>query len=138
MLAALTAACIAHVAGIYAEPVTALDALLRIEGGQVGTVSRDANGTADLGPYQVNTSWVSFFAKAWHRAPDETYYLIRDHGCANALAAGAVLRAALDEAHGNIGVAIGYYHSHTPERAATYRQHFIAALRKVLQHGEQN
>jgi len=91
MLVALTAACIAHVAAFYEEPVTALNALLRIEGGQVGTVSRNANGTADLGPYQVNTSWVPVFAKAWHRAPDETYYLIRDHGCANALAAGSVL-----------------------------------------------
>ena len=132
MLVPLTAACIAYVAGLYSEPVAALVTLRHIEGGQVGMVSHNTNGTYDLGPFQVNDTWIKTFATAWHRSPAETYELIRDHGCANALAGGAILRAAIDEAHGDIGVAIGWYASHTPAIAARYRRRFAAELPKAL------
>lgn len=132
MLVPLTDACMDRVAAVYSEPVAALQTLRRIEGGQVGTVSHNSNGTVDLGPMQVNNTWVRVFAKAWHRPEDETYLLLRDHGCANALAGAAILRSAIDEAHGDIGVAIGFYNSHTPSLAARYRQRFVTALRRVL------
>jgi hypothetical protein len=132
MLVPLTAACLLHVAAYYSEPVEALQTLRRLEAGQVGTVSHNLNGTSDLGPMQVNEIWVPFFAKSWHKTRDETYLLLRDHGCVNALAAGAILRSAIDEAHGDIGIAVGYYNSHTPTIAARYRQHFVTALKRVL------
>lgn len=47
----------------YAVPETLLHAILAKEGGRIGTVSRNANGTVDLGPAQINSAWLSAFAR---------------------------------------------------------------------------
>jgi len=48
-------------------------------------------------------------------------------GCFNIAAAGAILRAYLDEAHGDLMTAVGYYHSHRPALHQAYRQRVLQA-----------
>jgi len=133
----LTQGCIDYVAGLYGLPVRALDGLLAAEGGRVGRVTPNTNGSQDIGPFQVNSSWVHFFTSAWRRSSDaETTLLLRDNGCANALAAAAIFRIALDQAHGNVGAAVGYYNSpHNAALAARYRRHFLDAFRAAAGRG---
>jgi hypothetical protein len=131
---ALTPACITYVAGLYDLPIAVLDGLRAVEGGRVGQVTRNRNGTVDIGPFQVNSSWLPYFRRAWHRSSDaKTEDLLRDDGCANALAAGIVFRMAVDQAHGDIGTAVGFYNApHNPALAAAYRGRIVTALRKML------
>ncbi|MEA2754133.1 MAG: hypothetical protein QOJ54_422 [Aliidongia sp.] len=133
-----TPACITYVAGLYDLPIAALDGLRAVEGGRVGQVTRNRNGTVDIGPFQVNSSWLPYFRRAWHRSSDaETEGLLRDDGCANALAAGIIFRMAVDQAHGDIGAAVGFYNApHSPALAAAYRRRFIASVRQVLRPSE--
>jgi hypothetical protein len=137
-LVPLTVACLTYVAGLYQLPVDLLDGLRRAEGGQVGAVTankaQDGHITSwDIGPFQINdATWLKSVTVAW-RQPSErtTFALLRDNGCANALAAAAIYRVYLTEAGGNYGVAVGYYNSHTPPQADRYRRHFILALRRL-------
>ena len=45
----------------------------------------------------------------------------------NVVSAGAIMRIYLDEAHNDVVRAVGYYHSHTPERATMYQIRVIRA-----------
>jgi hypothetical protein len=127
----LTPGCISYVADLYDIPALALDGLRAAEGGAVGKVTVNANGSWDIGPFQVNSSWVRYFKSVWRRASDaETMALLRDNGCANALAAAAIFRIVLDQAHGNVGEAVGYYNApHNAALAARYRRHFLDVFR---------
>jgi hypothetical protein len=134
LLVPLTAACVAYVAQLNHLPVQLLDGLRVTEGGTVGatTPNRDEHGKIvswDLGPFQINDkAWVARFTQDWHlSSATETRELLISNGCANALAAATVFRIYLDEAGGNIGLAVGLYNSHKPILAERYRQHFIAA-----------
>jgi hypothetical protein len=126
MLAPLTAFCLAAAAQGYGLPPAALTAILRVEGGRVGQRVANANGTADLGPFQINTVWLDAFTRYWRR-PDHaaTERLLTDDGCANAWAAAAILKAHwLRE--GRLDRAIARYHSATPAIGARYLERVLA------------
>jgi hypothetical protein len=137
-LVPLTFACLAHVAGLYQLPVELLEGLRRVEGGQVGkvTANRDHAGhitSQDIGPFQINdATWLQSVTRAWRLpSPSAAFVLLRDNGCINALTAAAIFRLYVTEAGGDYGVAVGYYNSHTPQKAALYRRHVADALRRM-------
>lgn len=120
-------ACMVAVAQYYHLPPRVLPSIQAVEGGRPGIVSRNRNGTADLGVMQVNTSWVPRFAEAWKLPPETvTRRLIADP-CFNIAAAGAIMRIYLAEARGDVVRAVGYYHSHTPEHSGPYQMKVIRA-----------
>jgi len=122
MLFALTAACIATAAASYQLPTSALYAILAAERGQIGHAVPNKNGTSDLGPFQINTSWAKAFAQFWSLSGRDAAILeLRDNGCANAIAASAILAGYMAEAHGDLPTALGYYHSHRADLATAYR-----------------
>jgi|SRR5579859_399630 len=98
MLAPVTAACLMAAAHSYAVPPESLYSVLRVEGGWVGLAkpNRRKDGSVrseDLGPFQINTAWLSEFTNYWKLpAQTATYELLRDDGCAGAYAASAILR----------------------------------------------
>ena len=47
----------------YQTPELLLHAIVAKENGRVGKASRNKNGTFDLGPAQINTLWVPYFAR---------------------------------------------------------------------------
>lgn len=137
-LVPLTAACMAIVAAHYHLPVNLLEGLLATEDGRVGQVvaNRDKAGhvtSVDIGPFQINDqAWLGRLTAAWRQpSPQATFALLRDNGCANALAGAAIFRGYLYEAKGNFGLAVGWYNSHRPAQAAAYRRRFLASFRRV-------
>jgi hypothetical protein len=120
-------ACMLAVSQFYHLPPRVLPSIQVVEAGQPGTVSRNFNGTADLGVMQVNTRWLPYIARAWHMTPRVVAGRLINDPCFNIAVAGAIMRIYLDESHGNVVQAVGYYHSHTPELAGWYQVRVIRA-----------
>ena len=121
--------CITAAAAAYREPPTVLVILLNVEGGLLGQVSYNTNGTVDIGPMQVNQIWLPDVAAHWRTTVPAAYAALRDSFCANVEAGAWILRQGLDEAHGDFWQGVGYYHSHDPE----YKHRYLrAVLAQVL------
>ncbi|EQB15957.1 hypothetical protein RLDS_09580 [Sphingobium lactosutens DS20] len=89
----------------------------------------NANGTHDLGPLQVNSSWVPKFAALTGRpALTVRYWLINDP-CFNVQAARWLFLAAL-QTTGDYWKAVGVYHSPTGWRQHRYVGSVATKLRE--------
>lgn len=120
-------ACMVAAASLYNLPPRVLPSIQAVEGGQAGLVKFNRNGSADLGPMQVNTIWVRPLARYARISQEVVVTRLINDPCFNIEAAAAIMRVYLTEAHGNVMVAIGYYHSHTPDRSAQYQAKVTAA-----------
>lgn len=116
--------CILAAAAAYREPPAVLLILLNVEGGTLGAVSYNTNGTVDIGPMQVNQIWIPEVAAHWHASERATFLALRDNFCANVEAGAWILRQGLDEANGDFWAGVGYYHSHDPG----YRRAYLRAV----------
>ncbi len=117
--------CIESAATAYRLPPAVVLILLSVEGGTLGQVSPNSNGTVDIGPMQVNTIWVAAVARHWGATASAAYVALRDNFCANVEAGTWILRQAMDQARGDFWEGVGFYHSHDPGYKTDY-------LRKVL------
>jgi hypothetical protein len=129
--------CIATAAKVYRLPPAVLVILLNVEGGSLGRVSPNTNGTVDIGPIQVNEIWLPDVAAHWHATIADTYRALRDNFCANVEAGAWILRRGLDEARGDFWEGVGYYHSHTPEHKTRYLRNVlrqVLRLRALVEH----
>jgi hypothetical protein len=114
-------ACMVAAATNYHLPVHALPAIQAAEGGYIGAVRADRDGSHDLGLMQVNTRWVLPLAR-FMRLPAQTVTVrLILSPCFNIACAAAILHGYVDETHGNVWQAIGDYHSHTPGLNTAYR-----------------
>ena len=113
-------ACLTAAGSVYDEPPSILVILLNVEGGRLGAVSPNTNGTVDIGPMQVNDIWVPKVAAHWRTDVKSAYLALRDNFCANVEAGAWILRMGLDEAHGDFWEGVGIYHSHDPDHKRTY------------------
>jgi hypothetical protein len=114
-------ACMALVAQVYALPPRVLPSIQGVEGGAPGLVHRNADGSEDLGIMQINTIWIPALSRYTRLADAEVRARLLARGCFNIAAAGLILRTYLDEAKGDLMVAVGYYHSHTPTLSLAYQ-----------------
>ena len=118
--------CMAAAAAFYHLPPRVLPSIQAVEGGRPGYVQINANGSADLGLMQVNTIWLDPLARYAHMAQPAVAERLIGDPCFSIAAAAAILRVYLSEAHGNLMVAIGHYHSHTPGLASAYQIKVLA------------
>ena len=93
---------------------------MSVEVGRLGEVSQNANKTVDIGPMQVNDTWVPKIAGHWGASDDAAYRALRDNFCANVEGGAWILRQALDEAHGDLWKGVALYHSHDPVHKLEY------------------
>jgi len=121
--------CILAAANLYREPPAVLLILLNVEGGTLGAVSENTNGTVDIGPMQVNQIWVPAVAARWHASQRAAFLALRDDFCANVEVGAWILRQGLDEANGDLWGGVAFYHSHTP---AYQRRYLLAVLKQAL------
>lgn len=117
--------CLLAAASAHRLPPAVLAILLNVEGGQLGRVSGNSNGTVDIGPIQVNEIWLPDLARHWHASVPESFLALRDSFCANVEAGAWILRQDLNEARGDFWTGVGYYHFRDPATKTAY-------LRKVL------
>ena len=130
----LTIACFMQAAQFQGLPPTVMLTILKIEGGKVGTVSKNTNGTEDLGPMQVNTGvWLKPVADMHFKGDkDAAYAALRDNGCYNVNVAAWILRQAIDDANGNVFEGVGYYHSRTTKHKTHYQGLFAKNYTKMF------
>ena len=119
-------ACICAAGAVYHEPPAVLLILLNVEGGTLGAVSHNTNGTVDIGPMQINQLWIPTLANHWKADPATTYEALRDNFCANVEAGAWILRQGLDRAHGNLWGGVAYYHSYDPVYQDIYLRSVLA------------
>jgi hypothetical protein len=114
-------ACMALAASFYQLPPRVLPSIHAVEGGAVGSVHLNIDGSEDLGLMQVNTRWVGPLARFVRMTePNVRDRLIADP-CFNIAAAAAIMRTYLVETRGDLMLAVGNYHSHTPALNQRYQ-----------------
>ena len=112
--------CINAASHAHKVPSVLLVMLLRVEGGRLGSVSQNTNDTVDIGPMQVNSTWVHKMAQRWRSSDEAAFKALRDNLCANLEGGAWILRAGLDEARGDLWEGVAFYHSHSPEHKQRY------------------
>ena len=117
---AMIEGCLKAAAELHQVPAGVLVLLLSVEAGRLGEVSQNTNGTVDIGPMQVNDTWVPKIAGHWRASHDAAYRALRDNFCANVEGGAWILRQALDEAHGDLWKGVALYHSHDPVHKLEY------------------
>ncbi len=127
-------ACMALVAQLYTLPPRVLPSIQAVEGGAPGVVSRNANGSEDLGVMQVNSLWIGPLARYTGLDGQTVRERLIVRPCFNIAAAGAILRLYLDEAGGDLMRAVGDYHSHTPPLHDAYMAKVVQAATRLFVH----
>ena len=125
-------ACMALVAASYDLPPRVLPAIQAVEGGRVGSVHPNTDGSDDLGVMQINTVWLPALAGYSRLSVTETRNRLIADPCFNIAAAGVVMRLALNRRHGNLMLAVGDYHSRTPALNASYQADVTAAAYRLF------
>ncbi len=125
-------ACMALVAAAFQLPPRVLPAIQAVEGGHVGLVRSNTNGSEDLGVMQINTLWITPLARRSGLSAAEVRQRLVHDACFNIAAAGLIMRTYLNEAQGNLMQAVGYYHSHTPERSLRYQAKVVGAAQRLF------
>ena len=108
--------CVWSAAKHYRLPPVALIGILGAEGGRPGEVSRNTDGSEDLGPMQINSRWLPTLSR--YGATRER--LIEDP-CTNVWVGAWILALAYSH-DGDIWQAIGHYHSWRPKESRRYRR----------------
>ncbi|MEA2745645.1 MAG: hypothetical protein QOF90_3346 [Acetobacteraceae bacterium] len=117
---------------VYHLPPRVLPAILAVEGGQPGSMHLNKDKSEDLGVMQINTLWIASLAGR----TGLPQAVVRDRlvydSCFNIAAAGLIMRKYLNEAKGDLLLAVGNYHSHTPILNQTYQVKVMDAARTMF------
>ena len=105
---------------------------MAVEGGQIGVPHLNLDGSQDLGVMQVNTRWLPAISRATGQSPSLVRARLLSQPCFGINVAGAILHSYWVEAHGDLMLAIGYYHSHTRDLNLTYRRQVINAAQTMF------
>lgn len=124
--------CMLMASAYYHLPPRILPVLHVIEGGKIGMIKPDTNGTRDYGYMQVNSVWLPVLATRSRLSPDIVAKRLTDDACFNIAAAAVIMRTDIDRANGNIMQAVGDYHSASPSLGDAYRQRAIATARMMF------
>jgi hypothetical protein len=125
-------ACMAAAAAFYHLPPRVLPSIQAVEGGFVGSIHHNTDGTDDFGVMQVNTRWVQPLAQVAALSSEEVRARLVGDACFNIAAAALILRAGLNEARGDMMRAIGNYHSHTPALNAQYQEQVLRSATRLF------
>lgn len=104
------------------------------EAGWLGAEVANTNGTHDLGPMQINSSWVPKISRMVGRPPEQVRHWLRYDPCFNAEAARWIFLSGL-EATGDYWKAVGVYHSPTAWRQRDYAAKVAGHLRRLYGNG---
>lgn len=130
----IPARCIQSSSSTYKVNPLLMIAVLKVESnGRTGIVSRNTNGSDDLGPSQFNTdSWAKVLIEKY-KIPREA--LVHDM-CQSVRALGFALRTEIDAAGGDIWKGLGNYHSRTPKHHEKYKALVWGAYNGMIKRGK--
>jgi soluble lytic murein transglycosylase-like protein len=125
------ATCLMLAAQNYNVPPAVMLGIMHVEGGAIGQAAGpNDNGTYDLGPMQINTSWVPQLARFWNVNANTALNMVKNDACINVNVAAWILRQRLNES-GNLTLAIAHYHSKTPRFGYVYARKVIVAMKRM-------
>jgi hypothetical protein len=127
MLNEVAAACIYAAAQMYNLPPPLLHGILAVEGGKRGTVSRNTDGSEDLGPAQINTLWLPALARHYGVPAERIRDLLVNDECFNVAISAWILRHEIDRS-GDFWEGVSHYHSRTPQRAESYLRRLVGKI----------
>lgn len=117
------AECVSYAAKEYKLPPLAILLVMRAENGKLGDAIRNVNGTYDLGPMQVNSSWLKalspYGVTAWHLSNDL---------CTNIRTGSWRLKSEIVRVNGDVWKGIGNYHSRTPK----FHNRYISRINEII------
>lgn len=113
----------------YSVPPQVLVGILHVEGGHIGQQVGNKNGSYDLGPMQINTTWLPELAKNWRVSQKTAWKWVRDDGCTNVNVSAWILRQHLNET-GSLALAVAHYHSRTPSKGGAYKRKVVEIMRR--------
>lgn len=125
-------ACMALTAAVYHLPPRVLPSIQAVEGGRVGLVHLNRNGSRDLGVMQINELWIAPIARFTALPEAVVRNRLLNDSCFNIAAAGLIMRTVLNETRGDLMQAVGNYHSHTPILNLGYQDRVLASARKLF------
>src|SRR3989338_3430907 len=99
--------CINDAAYEYHVPAKLIISVLNVEGGKVGQAVKNTNGSYDLGPMQINTSWQKPLQQQ-----GVSLQQVRDDACTNIKVVTWILSRNIADGK-DLFDGIGDYHSHT-------------------------
>jgi hypothetical protein len=123
---------------VYSVPLAALEAIHAVEGGRVGTISKNTNGSIDMGVMQINSLWLPVLEQKWNMPRGIIQDKLVNDACTNVSVASWILANHLRATHGNLIEAAGRYHSLTHKYSQEYSIKFEVALYKIKEGGGNN
>lgn len=108
--------CINEAAAEYHLPAKLIVSVLNVEQGRVGMATQNRNGSYDLGPMQINTSWWPTLSSYGITQQD-----VRYNPCVNVKVGTWILAHAIAQGD-DLLQGIGDYNSHTPKFNTRYTQ----------------
>ena len=114
--------CVQRAAKHYDISPFIIQTVVDIEGGKIGTVRKNTNGTYDLGVMQLNTV---NFNKIKKRFPNTTYLDLILKPCVNIYVGSWFLSESIKNANNDMPKGVGNYHSKTPSVHAKYLKRFL-------------
>jgi soluble lytic murein transglycosylase-like protein len=106
--------CINEAAIQYHLPSKLIISILEVEQGKVGQTVKNSNGTYDIGPMQINSSWLPEL-----KEHGITQHDIQYDGCKN-IQVGAWILSKKIARRNDFLVGVGDYNSHTPQYNKKY------------------
>lgn len=94
--------------------------IMKVENGKIGTLSKNSNGTFDLGPMQLNTINIDFLGREF---PGLTWKHVAYDLCTNIFVGTYFLKQKIEEAD-SYWDGVGNYHSKTPK----YRKRYLSKV----------
>lgn len=119
--------CISFNSQHFGVPELAIRAILDVENGKMCTVSKNSNGSYDLGPMQINTINLSYIQNYY---PEATLQDIACKPCLNITIGSWLLSQRIEETQ-DIWKGIGHYHSRTPKYRDRYLKKISSAITKL-------
>lgn len=95
-------------------------AVLKAEGGRIGTFRANTNGSYDIGPMQVNTVHLDEMGRVFKVHRSQLAQMLGYDGCFNVSVGAWLLRQKTNEAGGDFWYGIGRYHSKTQSKSTKY------------------
>lgn len=120
--------CVSASSAYFAVPVTVIKAIMEVEGGKVGTLSRNKNGTYDIGIMQINTVNLGYVKK---RFPKVGWRELAYNPCIN-IAVGTWMLSEHIKASNQFWIGVGNYHSKTPHYRTIYLRKVAAAYKRQI------
>ncbi len=106
--------CINEAAVEYNIPAKLIISVLQTENGKAGEISKNKNGSYDIGPAQINSTWLPFLKK--HGVTKEQ---VQFNPCINVKIGAWILAQSIAEEN-DLVIGVGNYNSHTKKFNQSY------------------